>query len=41
MKYYNFPSFTSYNFKTALYELSLYKTIPNSPLVDYFILFKG
>jgi serine/threonine protein kinase len=41
MKYYNFTSFNDYAFKSGLYELSLYKTVPNSRLADYFILFKG
>ena len=41
MKYYNFTSFSDYQFKSALYELSLYKTMPNSRIKDYFIIFKG
>jgi hypothetical protein len=41
MKYYNFTSFNDYAFKSGLYELSLYTTVPNSHLADYFILYKG
>lgn len=43
MKYYNFSSFSDYEFKKALYEISLYKRLPQSksPLKDYFVIYKG